>query len=202
MTTNNPITLDTTPLVFTQFSGAGAYIAGAGLTATGNTFDVVGTTNRILVNADSIDISPNYAGQGTIVTVGTITSGAWTGSVIANAYLATALTGKTYNALSLTAAATGFTIAGGTTSKTLTVSNTITLAGTDASTLNIGAGGTLGSAAFTATTAYISSTLMTTLGDVIYGRTSGAATRLPGNTTTTVSYLRSTGSGGLATAPA
>ena len=62
-----------------------------------------------------------------------------------------ALTGKTYNALTLTAAATGFTIAGGTTSKTLTVSNTLTLSGTDASTLNIGAGGTLGSNAFTST---------------------------------------------------
>lgn len=64
------------------------------------------------------------------------------------------LTNKTYNGLSLTAAATGFTVAGGTTSKTLTVSNTLTLAGTDGATINVGAGGTLGSAAFTASTAY------------------------------------------------
>jgi len=46
-----------------------------------------------------------------------------------------ALTNKTYNALTLTAASTGFTIAGGTTSKTLTVSNTIALAGTDSTTM-------------------------------------------------------------------
>ena len=59
-----------------------------------------------------------------------------------------ALSNKTYNALSLTAASIGFTVAGGTTSKTLTVSNTLTLSGTDASTLNIGGGGTLGTAAF------------------------------------------------------
>lgn len=39
-----------------------------------------------------------------------------------------AVTATTYNGLTLTAATTGFTIAGGTTSKTLTVSNTYTLA--------------------------------------------------------------------------
>ena len=65
-----------------------------------------------------------------------------------------ALSGKTYNGLTLTAAATGFTIAGGTTSKTLTISNTLTLTATDSSTLAIGTGGTLGTAAYTATTAY------------------------------------------------
>ena len=86
--------------------------------------------------------------------------------------LPSALTGKTYNALSLTAAAIGFTIAGGTTSKTLTVSNTLTLSGTDSSTLNIGSGGTLGSAAFTASTAYApaaGSTSIATLGTVTAG---------------------------------
>ena len=97
--------------------------------------------------------------------------------------------------------ATGFALAGGTTSKTLTVSNTLTLAGTDSSTLNIGAGGTLGSAAFTASTAYISSTLMTTLGDTIYGGASGASTRLAGNTTTTKQFLGQTGNGTISAAP-
>ena len=46
-----------------------------------------------------------------------------------------ALTGKTYNGLSLTSNATGFSIAGGTTSKTLTASNSLTLAGTDSTTI-------------------------------------------------------------------
>lgn len=89
-----------------------------------------------------------------------------------------ALTGKTYNGLTLTAASTGFTVAGGTTSKTLTVSNTLTLAGTDSSTLNIGAGGTLGSAAFTASTAYApaaGSSSITTVGVIGSGTWQGSA---------------------------
>jgi len=56
LTTADPITLATTELTFTQFSGAGQVTAGAGLTKTGNTLDVVGTTNRIVVAADAIDI--------------------------------------------------------------------------------------------------------------------------------------------------
>lgn len=73
---------------------------------------------------------------------------------IANADVPSALTGKTYNALSLTAAATGFTIAGGTISKTLTMSNTLTFSGSDGSTLNIGTGGTLGTAAYATIASY------------------------------------------------
>jgi hypothetical protein len=38
--TNDPITVDTTVLVFTQFTGTGAIIAGAGLLKTGSTIDV------------------------------------------------------------------------------------------------------------------------------------------------------------------
>lgn len=56
MTNNGAITLGTTALVFTQFTGLGSVNAGAGLTQTGNTLDVVGTANRIVVNANDIDI--------------------------------------------------------------------------------------------------------------------------------------------------
>lgn len=42
---------------------------------------------------------------------------------------------------------------------------------------------------------------MTTVGDIIYGGTSGAATRLAGNTTTTKQFYQSTGTGSAATAP-
>lgn len=56
MTNNGAITLGTTALAFTQFSGLGQVTAGAGLTKTGNTIDVVGTANRIVVNANDIDI--------------------------------------------------------------------------------------------------------------------------------------------------
>ena len=81
-TTNLPITVGTTDIAFTQFSGAGSINAGNGLTKTGNTIDAVGTTNRISVSANAIDIDANYAGQTSITTLGTITTGTWQGSNI------------------------------------------------------------------------------------------------------------------------
>jgi hypothetical protein len=77
LTTNDPITLDTTELTFVQFSGAGQITAGNGLTKTGNTIDAVGTADRITVNADSIDIASTYVGQTSITTLGTIATGTW-----------------------------------------------------------------------------------------------------------------------------
>ena len=75
-------TLGTTAVTWVQFSSAGTAIAGAGLTKAGNTLDVVGTVNRITVAADSIDIASTYAGQTTITTLGTITTGVWNGTAI------------------------------------------------------------------------------------------------------------------------
>lgn len=80
LTTDGSITLDTTALTFTQFSGAGQMLAGAGLTKTGNTIDVVSAdSGRILVNADSIDLATaGTAGTYTKVTTdayGRVTSG-------------------------------------------------------------------------------------------------------------------------------
>lgn len=56
LTTNNPITLGTTSLAFTQFSGAGQVTAGAGLTKTGNSLDV-GAGTGIQVNADDVALT-------------------------------------------------------------------------------------------------------------------------------------------------
>ena len=50
-------TLGTTDIVFTQFSGAGSLTSGDGLVQVGNTINVVGTTGRIVVNPDSIDLA-------------------------------------------------------------------------------------------------------------------------------------------------
>jgi hypothetical protein len=83
LTTNDPITLGTTALTFAQFSGAGQITAGAGMTKSGNTLDVVGTANRILVNVDSIDIASTYIGQSSITTLGTITTGTWNATDVA-----------------------------------------------------------------------------------------------------------------------
>lgn len=94
MTTDGTVTIGTTGIVFVQFSGAGqitanngiqksgnvislaSTVAGAGLTFTSGVIDIVGTSNRITVNADSIDIASTYVGQSSITTVGTLTSGA------------------------------------------------------------------------------------------------------------------------------
>ena len=90
-------TLGTTAITWTQFGSAASYIAGNGLTLTGNTFDVVGTANRISVAADSIDIASTYVGQTSITTLGTIGTGTWQGTAVAVGY----------GGLGLTAAVTG-----------------------------------------------------------------------------------------------
>lgn len=83
LTTDAAISLNTTNLTFVQFSSAGQSIAGNGLTKDGNTINAVGTTDRISVSSDAIDISANYVGQSTITTLGTITTGTWNGVDIA-----------------------------------------------------------------------------------------------------------------------
>lgn len=62
-------------------------IAGNGITIDLNgEIDVVGTANRIVSNAGSIDIDSNYAGQTSINTLGTINSGTWNGTAVSIAY--------------------------------------------------------------------------------------------------------------------
>ena len=118
LATDGAITVGTTGLTFTQFSGAGSITAGIGLVKTGSTLDVNlaasgglevatnaiqlkssvagngltissgvlavgGTADRITVGADSIDIAATYAGQNTITTLGTVTTGTWNATTIA-----------------------------------------------------------------------------------------------------------------------
>jgi hypothetical protein len=161
----------------------------------------------------------------TIAAANGITGSSSGGNTPALTIVLGAITPTSVNGLTLAALATGFTLAGGTASKTLQVNKTITLDATsDSLTLNIGGGGTLGTAAFTAASAYepalgnpgtngwvLSSTTggvrswvamtagftnpMTTYGDLMYMNATPAATRLPGNTTTTMQVLTQTGNG-------
>lgn len=79
--TPGPITIGSTNIVFSQFSGAADYVAGNGLTKTGLTFDVgTASSSRIVVNADNIDLATSGVTAGTYgrVTVdvyGRVTSG-------------------------------------------------------------------------------------------------------------------------------
>lgn len=81
--TNVIATLGTDDIAWVQFSGAGTFVAGDGLTLDGNIFNAVGTADRITVAADAIDIASTYAGQSSITTVGTIATGTWNGTTIA-----------------------------------------------------------------------------------------------------------------------
>ena len=104
ITVNAGGTLGVTDVTVVQFSGAGQIAAGNGLTKTGNVLDVVGTADRIVANADSIDIASTYVGQSSITTLGTITTGIWNASTISVAY----------GGLGLTAAVTGLLKGNGT----------------------------------------------------------------------------------------
>ena len=69
--------------------------AGAGLTGGGVsgdvTLNVVGTADRISVGANAIDLASTYVGQSSITTLGTVTTGTWQGTAVANAYLGTGI---------------------------------------------------------------------------------------------------------------
>lgn len=68
VSTPDPIVLDTTALTIVQWGAGSVY---------------TGTAARITVTGGVIDISASYVGQSSITTVGTITTGTWTGTAIA-----------------------------------------------------------------------------------------------------------------------
>ena len=58
VSTANPITIGTTDVEWSQFSGAGQITAGAGMTKSGNTLDVnTASSDRLVVNANNIDLA-------------------------------------------------------------------------------------------------------------------------------------------------
>jgi hypothetical protein len=66
---------------------SGDGLTGGGDLTTNRTLAVGGTTDRISISADAVDIASTYVGQSSITTLGTIGTGTWNGSVIASAYL-------------------------------------------------------------------------------------------------------------------
>jgi hypothetical protein len=70
-------------------------VAGAGLTYSSGVLAIGGTSNRITVDTDSIDIASTYVGQNSITTLGTITTGTWNGTAIGTGYGGTGLTSYT-----------------------------------------------------------------------------------------------------------
>jgi hypothetical protein len=70
LTTNNPITVDTTPLNFVQYSGAGQVTAGSGLTKTGNTLNAIGS-DTVIANADSLEVNSSNTADQILLSSGT-----------------------------------------------------------------------------------------------------------------------------------
>lgn len=61
-------------------------VAGNGLTYATGVIAVGGTSDRISVTGDAVDISSSYIGQSSITTLGTIATGVWQGTSVAAAY--------------------------------------------------------------------------------------------------------------------
>ena len=78
LTTNDPITLDTTDLTFTQFNGAGQIIAGDALSKSGNTLNVNDDNITLEVNADALRIKGITATAVGDLLIGAATNGGYT----------------------------------------------------------------------------------------------------------------------------
>jgi hypothetical protein len=68
--------------VWVQFNGASQITADGGMLKVGNVLSVGGTTNRISIAADSVDIASTYVGQTSITTLGIVGTGTWSANTI------------------------------------------------------------------------------------------------------------------------
>jgi hypothetical protein len=149
-------------------------LAGAGLVYGSGVLDIIGTTNRITVNSDSIDIASTYVGQTSLTTLGTVTTGVWNATIVSPIYGGTGVNNGS-NTLTLggnvihAGAFTQTFTATANTSLTLPTTGTLaTLAGTESLTnktidaSNIGSN-TRGTGAFTTLAANGAATLTSTL---------------------------------------
>lgn len=208
-------TVGTDNITFGQFSAAANTTFNAPLSESGNAVSL-DFNARLVNNSGNLDLASGIvtAGTYTSVTVDTygrttagadITSG--TGIVTKTAsgtFTARTITGTT----SVIAVTNGDGVSG---NPTITIDSayvgqtSITTLGTigtgtwQATAVATGFGGT---GATSASAGFNNLSPMTTLGDLIYGGTSGAGTRLAGNTTSTRKFLRQTGTGSVSAAPA
>ncbi len=122
--------LDNSKLAVMAQSTLKGRAAGGG---TGAAEDLTASQARTLLLIDNVENTAlsTWAGSASITALGTVATGSWNATAIADGKIASALTGKTYNGLTLTSAAVGFTLSGGATSKTLTVPLDATVSGTN-----------------------------------------------------------------------
>lgn len=106
-TANQGGTIDVTAMPWSQFSGAGTYLAGNGLQLIGSTFSVKANGTTLDVSSSGVKISDTYAGQTSITTLGTIATGVWNGTDIAVADGGTGASDATTARANLSAAILG-----------------------------------------------------------------------------------------------
>lgn len=157
-----PLDSDLTALAGVSANGLLARTGSGTATVRAITQPAAGIT---VTNGDGVSGNPTLALANDLAAVeGLSTTGfvrrtgseTWSASAIVDGDLPAALTGKTYNGLTPTANATGFSLAGGTTSKTLTVNKSITLDGVDGTTVTLPA--TSGTVALNNQTTYVGTT--------------------------------------------
>lgn len=76
-------TLGTTDILWAQFGAAASYSAGNGLQLGGNVFSIKHDGATLTSSAAGLKLSDTYAGQASIVTLGTVTTGVWGATAIA-----------------------------------------------------------------------------------------------------------------------
>lgn len=171
--TNNPITLGTTALTYTQFNGVGSIIDGAGLSYTGNTLNVgTASTARIVVNANNIDLATTAVTPGTYIGFAVDAYGRVTGVTTPTTLAGYGITDAQALDADLTAIAaqtgTGLLIRTGTntwTTRSVTgTANRITITNGD---------GVAGAPTIDIASTYVGQTSITTLGTITTGTWNG-----------------------------
>lgn len=74
---DNPPTLGSTTITFSQFTGLGDVTAGNGLTKSGNTISVLANGTTINVSGAGIKVSDTYPGNTSLNILGTVATGTW-----------------------------------------------------------------------------------------------------------------------------
>lgn len=160
-------------------------------TVSGSPVTTSGTLTLTLANQSANTV---FAGP----TTGAATQPTFRGLVSADIPNNAANTTGTASNITATSNSTLTTLTALTSASNLNTVGTITSGTWNGTTIDIGHGGT---GQVTKTAAFDALQPMTTLGDIIYGGTSGTGTRLGGNTTTTKEFLSSTGTGSAANTP-
>ena len=132
---NGSLCIDTFHYSLYQLRNNNWYLVQGGASTSGGILGVFGTTNRIIASGGStpvVDISPNYIGQSTITTLGTIINGRWNGSSIHDNFISSS---SNWNSKQNALTGHGFVKVSGTSgisydnTKYITSNETITLTG-------------------------------------------------------------------------